>query len=256
MMRRLTALLMILLLVASLALAQDATPAVQDRASVLSEGTLSDALQLSQRLKDATGVHIYTIFQHFLGGEDIQAAADNYLAALPDSAQSLLLLAAIGEDSYALAAGSEAAQKLPREARNNLLATSFREPFLKQNYNLALASFMGDVSEQLARAAKVSVNTGSYFDEALATPGPQPEGYRSIRITKPEDLPWTSPSPWEDRERVKEKDKGMSWFSIIAIGLVLSAVFGNKEKRRGCGCGPLGWIFGTFGISKLFGWRK
>ena len=67
-------------------------------------------------------------------------------------------------------------------------------------------------------------------------------------------------SPTRDPERARQQaereDRGLSWGSIIVIGLVLSMVFGKKDTRRGCGCGPLGWIFGVFGLSKFFGWRK
>ena len=51
------------------------------------------------------------------------------------------------------------------------------------------------------------------------------------------------------------EDQGLGLGSIIIIGLVLSSIFGKKNRNRRR-IGPFGWILGVFGLSKLFGWRR
>ena len=61
----------------------------------------------------------------------------------------------------------------------------------------------------------------------------------------------------EDTRVAKKADNNLSLWQIALIGFVLYKIFGRDSrtgKKRGCG--PLGWIFGTWGFSKFFGWRK
>lgn len=246
-------LLAVLLLLQAAAWAQDQAHAIQDSAGVLSAATLSEAEKLTEQLRQASGVSLQVSFRHFLGGADVQAAAEQALKELADPDNSLLLLAVVGEDSYALAAGRQAALKLSRDSRDNLLSTHFRLPFLARDYDRALAAYLQGAAAQLTRGQAGSIRVDEYFPGLGTTKRPDSEVYRSLNITGGQEAT-EQPGAW--RQRDQERDRGMSIFSIIAIGLVLSAIFGKKDKRRGCGCGPLGWIFGVFGVSKLFGWRK
>lgn len=252
MMRRLFPLLLALLLLAAAAAAMEDGPLIQDSAGVISPSTLSSARQLAEQLRKDSGIRLYVEFCHFLGGADVQAAAAARLKEVENSDDSLLLLAVVGEERYALAAGREADRKLNRDTRDNLLSSQFRVPFLDRDYDRALAQYLTG-AEKLLMQGKGGAVTGSYFDHLEATKRPDSEVYRSITITQPGD---SGEAPGAAREREAERDKGMSIFSIIAIGMVLSTLFGKKGKDRGCGCGPLGWIFSVFGLAKLFGWRK
>ena len=58
-----------------------------------------------------------------------------------------------------------------------------------------------------------------------------------------------------EEARAEREDQGLGLGSIIIIGLVLSSIFGKKNRNRRR-IGPFGWILGVFGLSKLFGWRR
>lgn len=257
--------LLIALLLPLLSSAQRVSP-VQDSAAVLSTETLDDLRTLSQRSRKETDITLALETRHFLGGADVNSYARRLLAELEDPDDSLLMLMVIGEESYALAAGSKAARLLSAEARETLLSTAFRAPFLSRDYDKAAAELFTGLARRLASASDQTVKSDDLFGrQDVATPAPTaaPQArptYKVIDLTGPNSIlgdrvqPPRSPVPQYDQER---ENKGMSIGSIVLIGLVLSMLFGKKDgRRRGCGCGPLGWIFGVFGFSKLFGWRK
>lgn len=246
-MRKVILLLLVLLCAYSAVSVAEGASFIMDSAGVISQDTLSEATRIAEKIEKESGIRLHVELCHFLGGADTQASAVKRLSALEDSEDSLYLLAVVGEESYALAAGKGAEKKLNRDARDNLLSTQFRLPFLDRNYDLALAQLMLGIARQVAPDMG-----GKYFDHLTATKRPDSDVYRSITITSPDD----EEEPAAQRDRDAKRDKGMSIFSIIAFGMVLSAIFGNKDKRRGCGCGPLGWIFSAFGLAKIFGWRK
>lgn len=253
------------------ALAQEVSP-VRDSAGVLSLATQEDARALIQQVEDRTGVQLLVETRHFLGGSDAQSYAQRLLSEAKAPDDSLLLLMVIGEESYALAAGADADRLLNREARDSLLSTSFRSPYLARDYDRALATLLTRAGDQLAAAAGVPLQRDDLFEgldqqitvPQAATPTPQRK-LRRIDLTQFDNSIITDPiSPTQDptsaRERARRQETGLSFGSVVVIGFVLYLVFGRKGRQdgrgRGCGCGPLGWIVGALGLSRLFGWRK
>jgi len=254
-----------ILLVSFSAMAQD-MPTVRDSAAVLGAATLKDARTLGNLLKQSTGITLAVETRHFLGGAEVSAYAQRLLDEADDPAKTLLLLIVIGEESYALAAGSEAGKLLNAAARETLLSTQFRSPFLARDYDHAVSAFLSRTADQLAVAMGRSLDQEGLFGQVKAstpapTAAPQSTGpYKRISIfdlnsilgeqLKPTDVP-------QKQAQNDNDDKGLSIGSIVLIGMVLSMIFGKKSRARGgCGCGPLGWIAGVFGASKIFGWRR
>lgn len=234
-------------------------PSVRDNTTQLQEQTIAQINTLSSALQEETDYRLVIELRHFLGGAEVEPFAGELLRKEPDSENTILLLAVVGEETYALVAGERAQRILSKEARNSLLSVYFREAFLKREYDEALLVFSAQLARQLAAASGVTLGPGA-LPLPVATPTLKPNGpYVTIKLP---DLDSVLREPIEDKDDPRDqfesrdrRDRGMSIGSIVVIGFVLSAIFG-KGKRKGCGCGPLGWIFGVFGLSKLFGWRR
>jgi len=239
---------------------------VRDSAGVLGAATLKDARALVSLVEESTDITLAVETRHFLGGAEVSAYAQRLLEETSDPSNTMLLLMVIGEEDYALAAGSGAAKLLNPAARETLLSTQFRSPFLARDYDRALSAFLSRTADQLAAATGKSIDQEGLFGQVKAptpapTSAPQSTGpYKRVSIfdfnsilgeqLKPTSIPQTQPEN-------QREDKGLSLGSIVLIGIVLSMFFGKKNSGRGgCGCGPLGWIAGVFGASKIFGWRR
>lgn len=256
-------------LIVCLALCLGALPAqasetafIRDGAAVLAPETQSDARKLSGLVADEIGIRIAVDIRHFLGGAEAQAYAKRLLDELPEPESSLLLLVVVGEESYALAAGQRAAALLGKETRDTLLSKAFRGAYLERQYDRAVGDFLLSLAKELGKARGSSLDlTGlfGYVPASSAATAQQTGGIDLLDVLLGEPVTQNGAEAAARREKAERQDKGLGLGSIILIGLVLSSVFGGKKRREGrggCGCGPLGWIFGVFGVSKLFGWRR
>lgn len=253
---------LVLCLSASFARAAEQSP-IRDGAAVLAAQTQLDAEKLSGLVKDKLGLRLVVDIRHFLGGAEAQAYARRLLSELPDADRGLLLLVVVGEENYALAAGPEAARQISKDVQDTLLSKSFRVPFLNRQYDRAVGGFLLSLAQELEKSTGERLALKGLFGYAPPAQTAQPlqessSGFDILDFMLGERVAQDTTHA-ERREREARNDKGLGLGSIILIGLVLSSIFGGKDRhgrRKGCGCGPLGWIFGVFGISKLFGWRR
>ncbi len=234
---------------------------LRDSTAVLSAQTVEALRELNQELQDKTGYRLAVDLRHFLGGIEADAYARQLLEQEETPSKTLLLLAVVGEERYAAAMGKDIQRALGEEAVNSLLSMRFRGPFQDRDYDGAVLTFAREAARQLALHAGTSLRAAPVEVQPTSAPTPAPtREYTSIKLPDLNSVLREPLRPTEDpapgRERTDREERGMSIGSIIVMGLVLSALFGGKKGRRGCGCGPLGWILGVFGVSKMFGWRK
>lgn len=236
---------------------------IRDGAAVLDPQTQSDAEKLSELAARKTGLRLAVDIRHFLGGAEAQAYAARLLSGLPDPDRSLLLLVVVGEERYALAAGAEAGRLIGAELRDTLLSQSFRGPFLQRRYDQAVGDLLLSLARELGKASGKELDLKGFFGYAPAAQSAQSvtqgdSGFDILDFMLGERVAQDD-SYTQRRQQAERSDKGLGLGSIILIGLVLSSLFGGRNRqggRKGCGCGPLGWIFGVLGLSKLFGWRR
>ncbi|NLC33584.1 MAG: TPM domain-containing protein [Clostridiales bacterium] len=260
-------LVLVLLLVQGMSAAAADAPRIQDRAAILSTQTFADADKLSRIVEDKTGLRIEIDIRHFLGGADIDSYAQRLLTQTQSSQNTLLLLVVVGEEAYAAAAGTNARKIIDPELYETLLSANFRREFLNQNYDSAISGFMLNSAKEAAKQSGAVIKLDGLFEDSvqkIESPDVTalPEATKRIKIFDFNSILREPISPTSDpsigRAQSQREEKSLSIGSIIIIGLVLSSIFGKNKRGRskGCGCGPLGWIFGVFGLSKFFGWRK
>lgn len=265
-MKRLSAFLLALLLTASLLSVSAQVPGLNDQAGVLSPGLANETNQLITLISKHLDINLSIQTKHFLGGQDVQVFTNGLLSEADDDSLIVFTII-IGEERYALALGDKARQLVSRDTADNLLSRHFRDAYLTDRaYDKALAVFLLSLSEQLqiAKGTNLPVNEllFSYAGEQLAqtppaSPAPQKESswLDSIFADKDKAVEGARQYDQDAQQAQKGKQEGLSLFQIAIIGFVLFKIFGKKQPGKK-GCGPLGWIFGTWGISKIFGWRK
>ena len=263
--KRLTCFLLIVSLALALPFLANAFQA-DDLAEVLPAGFVQEVDSFSQLTSTQLNMPIKLITRHFLGGRDIQAYARQQLEAL-NNANALVLLLVIGEEDYAVALGEDLKADISPEKAEALLTTHFREAFLKdRDYARATASFLLEIAAFKASRLGMHLDSGQLLKAYAGRPAGQ---------TPAAAFP-TPGSSWLDgifgeyditQEEIRQNEKDVkdalrgrgnriSLFQIAVIGFILFKIFGRKKVGSKKGCGPLGWIFGAWGLSKFFGWRK
>ncbi len=237
------------------ALAEDQL-VVHDTAGVLDSAITQRVIELNEETKSSLGIQLRVITKHFLGGSQAAAYANEARMAYEDADDIILLVMVIGEERYAISIGPEAALLISQESASNILASAFRQPFLNRDYQGALDAFLSQLAGQM------QISSGKAFDRVdpassvikLPTITKDPlDGFfreRELDIDKARRYE-------EDIRDAKDGRNRLSMWQIILIGFILYKIFGrNRHTGKKRGCGPLGWIFGTWGLSKFFGFRK
>lgn len=265
-MKRFICVILCVLIVSALPSALSAS-AVDDQALVLIPALTAEIDAFNLQLRLAADFEISIITRDFLGGKNVSTYTNQALKSL-DSSGNLLLVMVIGEDAYEVALGSNAQKHISHEKVERLLSDTFRVPFLRRDYNEAVASFLVRFGEILQAQTGFSLPQASRLPEFA-----KQESVRLPKETaKPQvDIDIGLGSVFENfghnEENAKQyskdasdaqenKDNGLSLFQIALIGFILYKIFGKKQNGRRKGCGPLGWIFGTWGLSRFFGWRR
>ena len=166
MMKRLFCLLLVCLLPLC-ALAEprypDQTLPTADAAGVLDHATLEDLRTVDNRLKAVSAPRLRIVTVDFLDAQDVQAYADTLFTRWSLGENELLLLMAVGEDRYAIAAGAKVESLLPSETLESLLNEHFAEEFLQLEYDDAVAAFVPALVRQINAACYTNVLTDGLF---------------------------------------------------------------------------------------------
>ena len=242
--------------------------AVEDLAYVLSPDLVSAVDALDSRIHDLLGLRLHVITRDFLGGTDAQVYVDE-LQRMKLGESSIAFLMVIGEERYALALGDAARQQLTESRAEHLLTSHFREPYLRErDYDRALAAFLVKMADHIEEQSGTTPNlltdqkllsiagmSGQEVSRATAVPASESSWLDSI-FGNSFDLEEQARRYEDDVREAARPERGrLSLFQIALIGFILYKIFGKKRKGRS-GCGPLSWIFGAWGLSKFFGWRK
>ena len=240
--------------------------AAEDLAYVLSPDLIKEINRLGEQFDNQLGFRLKIITRDFLGGVNAQHYTDTNFA-YKDMQGGILLVVVIGEEDYAITLGERASKFLTKGKAENLLTTHFRTPFLKdRDYDKALAAFLVNLAEHFSVQGVWDIKpstalraiagiSGEDINKATAAPASESSWLDSIFADKKEIEEQARQYGEDVKDAAKEDEKGLSLFQIALIGFILYKIFGKKRNGRG-GCGPLSWIFGTWGLSKFFGWRK
>lgn len=244
---------------------------VDDLAGVFSSPFVYDLTSFAKSMETDLGIPLTVLTRHFLGGKNIQAFAEDTLKTLPDAEKAILFVLVIGEENYAVAIGGETRKILDPVKAEALLNDHFRSLYLGERaYEKATAAFLTEAGAYLetrtGRAMKGGNALTKYVREAsreIVLPTLAPNTLDDIMGSVFEDANQSVENArryGEDAREAEEPNRGLSLFQIALIGFILYRIFGRKNRfnksNQRKGCGPLGWIFGAWGVSKFFGWRK
>lgn len=271
--------LLVLCLLPGLSLAEARYPAlrgpVTDDANVLSQGVTADIAALAERVKSRTQVGVYVVIVHFLDGVDAQTYANKLFERWELGADDFLLLGAAGEDAFATASGKGVKKTLNDGGAGLLFTSGFSERFKTQDYDGAFGKYFVGFTQLLNKQYAVDIQLENLF---LAY---QPGGQNAPRPSQSAPH-WSSfvSDMWdgfnedfsnnardydeyqEQRERESRTLTPTGWIVLILLAVL---IFGQSDPVRkarkrggcvGCGCSPVGWLFGIFGLSSLFGRRE
>lgn len=234
---------------------------VTDDANVLSLSMVKAVEEVSAAIAKKCDVTLYVAMVHFLDG----TAPDRYAQLLFEQWKldetAILLLGAAGEDACAVHIGAKAAAKLGKNNLEHLLfASGFSERFAACAYDEATAQLLlefGDLCER---------QTGERLHISRLVPRDY-AGNTAPISTIDQLLHGRSVNSSHSSNRQTEEDDdddGLSIGEWVLIGFLIFVVFsrsgaGKKfsdgrrryERRSGCGCSPIGWLLGLFGITRL-----
>lgn len=194
-----------------------------DAAAVLSHTTLEDLRTLDSRLDQADAMQLKIVTVDFLDA----AEADDYAAALFDrwglDDHEMLLLLAVGEDKYALEAGQNVDRLLSPATQSKLLAASFEEPFLNQQYDAAIAAFVPSLVREINKLCGTSVSTDDLFGRSSA----------SLFDNWASSLRQNSGDADESDASIFTREDSRTGFSLLKVILIIAVlmfVFGSFRR--------------------------
>lgn len=252
---RLAALFFALMFLFSCALAQPRYPdrkgVVTDAAAVLSKATLDDMTEVIRELSDEDTVDLCLATVDFLDGASLASYGDELREAWKMDKDDLLLLMAVGEDKFAFFPGKDVHKHLSASVLDKLLSANFAAPFLRQEYDSAIAALMPALVKEINKSYDKDISLDGLF--GVQESRPMPDWFTREILTIREEEP-------DLRHRVTQEDEdtGLSLGKVILTVVLLMIIFGNHDKRRrgcgcsGCGCAPFSSLLAALGLWKLW----
>ncbi len=269
--------------------------AITDDANVSSTAMAADITAYAGKAAEACGVQVSVAMVQFLDGEPVQTYADTLFARWELGENDVLLLGAAAEDTFAVSVGTAVSQKLSAASLKSLLYDSgFAQAFTAQSYDAALGKFFIGFNTLLGKQYGAKIDLGGLFaayqaqtqptqtvvpsqgngtlgqavgsavDGALGAADSAVQGVlgasSSLWSSTVNSITTTVDSFQQNQDRQDENGGGLTpggWVVLVIIVLIVLGQSGpaRRVRRGGCGCGPLGWIFGLFGLGSLFGRR-
>lgn len=230
----------------------DSQGAVTDAAAVLSASTVQDLRALAEKLDDTLELCVVTV--DFLDGAQLASYAEGLREKWALDSNALLLLMAVGEDRFGLFGGSYVNEHLSASVQQKLLSTSFEAPFLRQDYDGAIAALMPALATEIGKAWNGRIDIVGLFGTVDRTSFSTENDWlnRAVDYARSYEQHF-------DRVRDEAIDNGVSAGKVILTVFLLLIIFGNRGKRRnhegcGCGCMPFSSLLAGLGLWKL--WKK
>ena len=194
-----------------------------DHAGVLSARMLEDLRTLDDRLDHADALRIRIVTVDFLDGQDIDVYARTLFDRWHLDDEDILLLIAVGEESFTLFLGEEAAALLQPGTAEAILRSTFTEPYLDQQYDAALAAFIPGLVNEIGLVCGERIRTDDLFRSTSAS-----------LISNWASLLPTADDPADKESFLTREDKvsGFSLLKVILIVVLLLLVFGSFRKTR------------------------
>ncbi|MCQ2454365.1 MAG: TPM domain-containing protein [Clostridia bacterium] len=175
---RLTALLLAIMLILSVACGAFAVSYPQQRgnvnddAAVLSGSTVADIGSLNTKVKNALGLNFVVVTRHFLGGAEAQSYCSGLFRDWNLDSNTILLLLVIGEEKYAVTTGSNVKKYISDEQINSLLSSKLRALYIeKRDYSGAVGNFLLALTAQAAATSGKKIETGGLFGTTAHSTG-------------------------------------------------------------------------------------
>lgn len=228
--------------------------AVTDAAAVLSSSTVLDLRELAKILDDEGTLQLYVVTVDFLDGAQLSGYAEGLREKWDLDSDALLLLMAVGEDKFGLFGGDDVNDHLSPSVQQKLLSTSFETPFLRQDYDGAIAALMPALTTEIGKAWKEDIAIAGLFGTVGKTSFSTENDWLDRAVEYASSHDWYS-----QRAREEAVDTGVSMGKVILTVVLLLIIFGNRGKRRnregcGCGCMPFSSLLAGWGLWKL--WKK
>ena len=172
---------LMLVLVSTLALADARMPAsrgtLTDDADVLSNDVGNAIVEYVSDVESETGVKMHVAIVHFLDGVDAQTYANQLFEKWELDDQSVLLLCAAGEDTFATAMGKKAENKLSKQNMDNLMYTSsdFSNAIAEQAYDAGFARYFVAFNDLINKRYDASLKLPKALTRAAAAGDAQPD---------------------------------------------------------------------------------
>ena len=265
-MKKLFALILALMLMLPClnALAEPRYPAkvgvVTDAAAVLSRSTTDDLRTFNDRLEKLDGLNLYVATVDFLDGTAGQTYVNNLFQRWSLGSDDVLLLMAVGEDSYFFTIGSGSV-RVSDSVMTKLLVSYFEAPFLAQRYDDAIAALAPAFAEEASKAYAKDVSAAGLFGvEAAATATVVPaawweDSFKSHSKAVQLDVERI----FDDAADRVEKREGIGMGTIFVIVFLVWFIFGRKNRCRRRGRVTFGTVLAGFGLfsilRRIFGRR-
>lgn len=254
-------LLLALVILPACALASARMPAmrgvVTDDANVLSQQTTADVGEYAQLLKEKAGIQVHTAIVHFFDGLDAQTYANRLFEKWELGSEDLLLLVSAGEDVCATAMGEDAAERLGRANAENLMYTSsdFSSLVRTQQYDAAFNAYFTALNTLVEKQTGAKIRMGTMFGSQPEKTIPSQTFGSELWEEIMEELEDSSAKYQAHRERHEHEEEGLTaggWIVLLVLVWIVISQSRKPGKRSGCGCSPLGWLFGLLGLGFLF----
>ncbi len=242
---------------------------INDAADVLSAQTIADLSEFSKLVVQQAAIDLHVVTVHFLDGMEAQAYAEQLFQKWELTGEDVLLVCAAGEDSFALRMGAEAEELLGKSNADNLLYTSseFSQLIRTQQYDAAMSAYAQGINALLEKQLNSAVSMGGLFgQESLIDGDPLDvdaylEKYGGVMWRDVVDAINQTGEEYQTHYYEDEREEnGLTAGGWIVLVILMMILFRQNrrdrhrryERRSGCGCSPLGWIFGLLGLGFLF----